>query len=518
MAEQNDKALKGQQLKTYTGYVKRAIAQAQTAATVAAVTDIAGDGTTPSYDSDVNATAVSRSISYTKNGTTAAAGYKDTTYGQASATKDGLMSHEDKSKLDGIATGAESNVQSDWNQTTTTADDYIKNKPVVNKVRQTQKTDDASYNMVMTDIASSGIDDELEYTSQVVHNPSTRVTTFHTTSGASSVDVKIENGGVTMGAGTINATSYSGTAAKATADADGNIISTTYAKLDDLAADDPASRGAALIGYDATTVADALDDIYDTLGGSGGSSVMDLIEDLQDGENLIEGTNITLTKDTTNHAVTIAASDKEVKQNKKTANTNYYVLLSTDDSSANIITGEASFSSILKLNPYTKKMMLTSSYEEGSGALATTYDTQIDLGESGLTITKSQAGTTVATGTLTATSYSGNAATATNATNDGNGLNIATNYALKSEILLPTPIIVSSLPSTVSDEHKGKFIFIKDSGASTDTRNVFTEYIAVQDNGTWKYERIGSTEVNLDLDFLTNDDIDDIWTNTAAAS
>lgn len=35
----------------------------------------------------------------------------------------------DKNKLAGIAAGAEVNVQSDWNQTTTTADDYIKNKP-----------------------------------------------------------------------------------------------------------------------------------------------------------------------------------------------------------------------------------------------------------------------------------------------------------------------------------------------------------------------------------------------------
>jgi hypothetical protein len=32
-------------------------------------------------------------------------------------------------KLNGIAEGAEVNVQADWNQTDTTADDYIKNKP-----------------------------------------------------------------------------------------------------------------------------------------------------------------------------------------------------------------------------------------------------------------------------------------------------------------------------------------------------------------------------------------------------
>lgn len=34
-----------------------------------------------------------------------------------------------KNKLNGIAAGAEVNVQSDWTQTSTTADDYIKNKP-----------------------------------------------------------------------------------------------------------------------------------------------------------------------------------------------------------------------------------------------------------------------------------------------------------------------------------------------------------------------------------------------------
>lgn len=43
--------------------------------------------------------------------------------------KDGLMSAEDKAKLDDIADGAQVNVQSDWNQTDDTEDDYIKNKP-----------------------------------------------------------------------------------------------------------------------------------------------------------------------------------------------------------------------------------------------------------------------------------------------------------------------------------------------------------------------------------------------------
>ena len=49
----------------------------------------------------------------------------------ATTLENGLMSSTDKTKLDGIASGAEVNVQSDWNQSTSTADDYIKNKPTI---------------------------------------------------------------------------------------------------------------------------------------------------------------------------------------------------------------------------------------------------------------------------------------------------------------------------------------------------------------------------------------------------
>lgn len=49
----------------------------------------------------------------------------------ASQSLSGLMSATDKTKLDGIASGAEVNVQSDWNQSNSSADDYIKNKPTI---------------------------------------------------------------------------------------------------------------------------------------------------------------------------------------------------------------------------------------------------------------------------------------------------------------------------------------------------------------------------------------------------
>lgn len=50
--------------------------------------------------------------------------------GLATTSTAGLMSGADKTKLDGIAAGAEVNVQADWSQTNTSADDYIRNKPV----------------------------------------------------------------------------------------------------------------------------------------------------------------------------------------------------------------------------------------------------------------------------------------------------------------------------------------------------------------------------------------------------
>lgn len=57
-------------------------------------------------------------------------------------------------KLNGIAAGAEVNVQSDWDQTTTTADDYIKNKPSI-PTKTSDLTNDSNFvsdaNYVHTD-------------------------------------------------------------------------------------------------------------------------------------------------------------------------------------------------------------------------------------------------------------------------------------------------------------------------------------------------------------------------------
>ena len=55
----------------------------------------------------------------------------DTTYDNATTSSAGLMSSTDKSKLDGISSGAEVNVQANWNESDSTSDSYIKNKPTI---------------------------------------------------------------------------------------------------------------------------------------------------------------------------------------------------------------------------------------------------------------------------------------------------------------------------------------------------------------------------------------------------
>lgn len=55
----------------------------------------------------------------------------------ATTSASGLMSASDKTKLDGIAQGAEANVQSDWSITDTSSDAFIKNKPSIPTITDT---------------------------------------------------------------------------------------------------------------------------------------------------------------------------------------------------------------------------------------------------------------------------------------------------------------------------------------------------------------------------------------------
>ena len=62
--------------------------------------------------------------------------------GNSSETEIGLMTPEQFNKLKGIEEGAEVNVQADWNQTDTTKDDFIKNKPDLTEAALSGKFED----------------------------------------------------------------------------------------------------------------------------------------------------------------------------------------------------------------------------------------------------------------------------------------------------------------------------------------------------------------------------------------
>lgn len=89
---------------------------------------------------------------------------QDTTYDPATTSTDGLMSSTDKSKLDNIAAGAEVNVQSDWNQSNSASDDYIKNKPTIPTVNNATLTIKKNNTSVGTFTANSSTDTTVDIT------------------------------------------------------------------------------------------------------------------------------------------------------------------------------------------------------------------------------------------------------------------------------------------------------------------------------------------------------------------
>ncbi len=104
-----------------------------TVATTGAYSDLTGKPTIPTVsDAKITIKQTGKADqTFTLNGSAATISLNDTTYSAATTTAAGLMSASDKTKLDGIASGAEANVQSDWSVTDTGSDAYIKNKPTI---------------------------------------------------------------------------------------------------------------------------------------------------------------------------------------------------------------------------------------------------------------------------------------------------------------------------------------------------------------------------------------------------
>lgn len=96
-----------------------------------------------------------------------------------------FMTSAEKTKLSGIAAGAEVNVQSDWNQTTTTADDYIKNKPQLATVATSGAYSDLSGTPSLATVATSGSYNDLSNKPTI---PAAQVNSdWNSTSGVSEI-------------------------------------------------------------------------------------------------------------------------------------------------------------------------------------------------------------------------------------------------------------------------------------------------------------------------------------------
>jgi len=526
----------------YTGKVKKAI---NDAAYSHGVTDIEGtpSASAPTIANTVNATNNARSGNFTVDGSPDTFAYYDTTYGNASTTKDGLMSSSDKTKLNGIASGAEVNVQSDWNQTTTTADDYIKNKPTfktINNVAitgsgniavQTPLTfddaptansnnpvksggvktavDDASKTVKQT--AASGSDTlslllegttnsdqigEAYYTADLRYTPSTRTTVISTNNGDKSFNFTFADAKLTLG----GASSY--------IDSDeytGNALGTESA----LESQTQSTDGASMIGFydevndESTTVAAAINNINQVIGGgSGDESLFSRVVALETNKadktaavGTITGTsggNETGSYSTiSGTAKTFTYNNNKVAQTSSSANSDIPLLLASD---ATPSTGGANYDADFKFNPSSNTLK-------------------------------------VGTGTLTATQYSGNAATATKATQDGSGNTITTYYATKAALdeltnkwtgqfkIATSAEATAIAQGNASSLQLGYIYLVLDSTASSP--NVYDEYIKVAlgtSPETYSVEKIGTTDAGVDVVSLTTAEINTIWATTAAAS
>lgn len=70
----------------------------------------------------------------------------------ASQSAHGMMSYTDKAKLDGIAAGAEVNVQADWNVTDPNSDAFVKNKPTIDSALSSTSTNAVQNKVVTTEV------------------------------------------------------------------------------------------------------------------------------------------------------------------------------------------------------------------------------------------------------------------------------------------------------------------------------------------------------------------------------
>ena len=229
----------------------------------------------------------------------------------------------EKTKLGGIETGAEVNVQADWNQTTTTADDYIKNKPTI-PAAQVQTDWNASSGMgvilnkpTLATVATSGAYSDLSGTPTIPTKVSdlTNDSGFTTNTGTlTGVTFNGTSATVSSGVAAITASipTVGAIADNSTDAAQSGAVYTALAGKQDTISDLSTIRtnsGKGLADVTASTGAVVLtlanNDTY-TIDLNHNHSQYLAIEDIDD--YVTSGTNVSITKDSQTGVLTISAS------------------------------------------------------------------------------------------------------------------------------------------------------------------------------------------------------------------
>ena len=117
----------------------------------------------------------------------------------ATQLRDGLMSALDWQKLDGIASGAEVNVQSDWNEADSTNDAYIKNKPTI-PTKVSELNNDSGFITTETDPTVPSWAKQASKPSYTFSEIGSKPSTI---SGYGITDAKISSGTITLGSDSI---------------------------------------------------------------------------------------------------------------------------------------------------------------------------------------------------------------------------------------------------------------------------------------------------------------------------
>ncbi len=186
-----------------------------------------------------NITVSNGTISLTKANVTNALGYtpptSDTTYSVATTSANGLMSSTDKSKLDGIATGANNYTHPSTHPASMiTGLASVATSGSYNDLSDTPTIPAAvTVDTALSSTSTNPVQNKAVY-AELQNKVSDGTTGFALSSMTGSIKWRQ---GSQYGA-SISGTQYTGnaaTATKATQDADGNVISSTYAKSSDLA-------------------------------------------------------------------------------------------------------------------------------------------------------------------------------------------------------------------------------------------------------------------------------------------